>query len=65
MYLNIINNIDLDNKRKNKKYKKLDDVSVKEKNDDIEVSLNDYSEIRNYYSLFYGDLTKNWIQLKP
>ena len=65
MYLNIINNIDLDNKRKNKKYKKLDDVSVKEKNDDIEVSINDYSEIRNYYSLFYGDLTKNWIQLKP
>ena len=65
MYLNIINNIDLDNKRKNKKYTMLDDASVKEKNDDIDVSLNDYSEIRNYYSLFYGDLTNNWIQLKP
>ena len=65
MYLNIINNIDLDNKRKNKKYKMLNDANVKDKNDNIDVSLNDYSEIRNYYSLFYGDLTKNWIQLKP
>ena len=65
MYLNIINNIDLDNKRKNKKYKLPNDASIKDNNDDMEVSLNDFSEIRTYYSLFYGDLTKNWIELKP
>ena len=62
MYLNIINNISHESKRKNKK---TDYILEQEKND-LE---NESSQISNdnasflYYSVFYGDLTKNWIKL--
>ena len=63
MYLNIINNIRHESKRKSKK---TDYLNEKEKSN-LE---NESSQITNdnasffHYSLFYGDLTKNWIKLK-
>jgi hypothetical protein len=62
MYLNIINNIRHESKRKNKN---TDYLLEQEKNNLENVS----SQISNdndsfiYYSVFYGDLTKNWIKL--
>ena len=63
MYLNIINNIRHESKRKSKK---TDYLNEQEKSN-LE---NESSQITNdndsflYYSLFYGNLTKNWIKLK-
>tara|TARA_B100000941_G_scaffold102633_1_gene71859 strand:+ start:177 stop:371 length:195 start_codon:yes stop_codon:yes gene_type:complete len=62
MYLNIINNIRHESKRKNKKT----DYLLKQENNNSE---NESSGITTdndcilYYSVFYGDLTKNWIKL--
>jgi hypothetical protein len=63
MYLNIINNIRHEGKRKSKKI----DFSIEQEKNYLE---NNSSQITNdndsliYYSVFYGDLTKNWIRLK-
>ena len=63
MYLNIINNIRHESKRKSKKT----DYSPELEKSNLE---NETSQITNdnasllYYSIFYGDLTKNWIKLK-
>ena len=63
MYLNIINNIKHESKRKSKKI----DYSLEQEKNELE---NESSQITNdnanflYYSVFYGDLTKNWIKLK-
>ena len=63
MYLNIINNIRHESKRKSKKK----DYSLEEDKNNLD---NEVGEIINenpdflYYSVFYGDLTKNWIKLK-
>ena len=62
MYLNIINNISHVGKRKSKKI----DYSVEQEKNDLEdfsseISNNNDSFI--YYSVFYGNLTKNWIKL--
>ena len=59
MYLNIINNIRQEGKRKNKK---IDYSFEDEKNNSSQIS-NDNDSF-TYYSVFYGDLTKNWIKLK-
>ena len=62
MYLNIINNIRHEGKRKSKKK----EYSLNQDKNELE---NDSSQIVNdndsviYYSVFYGDLTKNWIKL--
>ncbi len=62
MYLNIINNIRHDSKRKNKNK----DYLIEQEENNFE---NVSSQISNdnassiYYSVFYGDLTKNWIKL--
>ena len=62
MYLNIINNIRHEGKRKSKKI----DYSLEQEKNDLE---NISSQITNdnesfiYYSVCYGDLTKNWIKL--
>ena len=64
MYLNIINNIKYGDKRKSKN-------SSFSKNDEKKLEYLEETEINNkddnnsYYSIFYGDLTKNWINLKP
>ena len=63
MYLNIINNIRHEGNRKSKKT----DYSLEQEKNNLE---NKASQISNYnseilyYSVFYGDLTKNWIKLK-
>ncbi len=62
MYLNIINNISYESKRKSKKIDYSDD---KEKNileNEISSTSDDNISFL-YYSVFYGDLTKNWINL--
>ena len=65
MYLNIINNINFNDKRKHKKVK----YSEEESMDNIEDNTENYSadnyDVRSYYSIFYGELTKTWITLKP
>ena len=63
MYLNIINNINYESKRKSKK---LENDYEQEKNKGADDSLQnleneaDYS----YYSVFYGNLTKTWIKIR-
>tara|TARA_X000000950_G_scaffold280439_1_gene375079 strand:+ start:120 stop:314 length:195 start_codon:yes stop_codon:yes gene_type:complete len=63
MYLNIINNIRHESKRKSKKT----DYSLEQEKNDLESEINKVnsdSDSLLYYSVFYGDLTKNWINLK-
>ena len=62
MYLNIINNIKHESKRKSKK---TDYLPEQEKNN-LENESNQITDDNVsflYYSVFYGDLTKNWIKL--
>ena len=63
MYLNIINNIGYESKKKSKKT----DYSLQEEKNNLEnetiQTINDKADFL-YYSVFYGDLTKNWIKLK-
>ena len=63
MYLNIINNISHESKRKNKK---TDYLLEQEKNNSENESIQIIDDNASflYYSVFYGDLTKNWIKLK-
>ena len=63
MYLNIINNIKHESKRKSKKI----DYLLKQENTDEDnesSKVANYSEGFFYFSIFYGDLTKNWIKLR-
>ena len=65
MYLNIINNINIENKRKHKKiYISKEEKQSNEEEQSNNTFLEDF-EINTYYSIFYGELTKNWIMLKP
>ena len=62
MYLNIINNINNESKRKSKKT----DYLFKREKNNLENKISqtsDYNDSFLYYSVFYGDLTKNWIKL--
>ena len=63
MYLNIINNIKHESKRKSKKI----DDAVEKKKEDLENDsrqITDESDSFFYHSVFYGNLTRNWINLK-
>ena len=63
MYLNIINNIRHESKRKSKKK----DYSLEQEKNNLENEIGQISNYNSdflYYSVFYGDLTKNWIKLK-
>ncbi len=65
MYLNIINNINIENNRKQKKiYISKEEKQSNEEEQSNNAFLEDF-EINTYYSIFYGELTKNWIMLKP
>jgi hypothetical protein len=64
MYLNIINNISYESKRKSKKLLESDNQAADEETIEEFDNINQTS-VRAYYSIFYGDLTKNWIKLKP
>ena len=63
MYLNIINNIRHESKRKSKN---IDYLLEQEKNnlEDESSQISNDNDSFTYYSVFYGDLTKNWIKLK-
>ena len=64
MYLNILNNISFENKRKSKKFiNNNEEYLVKDEEKDMNVITKNLS--CPYYSLFYGNLTNNWIKLKP
>ena len=62
MYLNIINNLTYESKRKNKKFDKSisSESEIEENNNMSQISKNDDNA---YYSIFYGDLTRTWIKL--
>ena len=62
MYLNIINNIRHESKKKNKKIDYNNETKIDEIENDSHLMINDYDSF-SYYSVFYGDLTKNWIKL--
>ena len=64
MYLNIINNINIENNRKNKDsfYEKKESIEI-EKNIE-EDNLQSQIKLRSYFSIFYGELTNNWIHLR-
>ncbi|MAJ24416.1 MAG: hypothetical protein CMP36_02785 [Rickettsiales bacterium] len=62
MYLNIINNIKHDVKRKNKNLYETKN-NEKEEESNLETEFFDESPVNTYYSIFYGDLTKTWINL--
>ena len=62
MYLNIINNIKHESKRKSKKT----DYLLEQEKNNLENESNQITDDNVsflYYSVFYGDLTKNWIKL--
>jgi len=63
MYLNIINNIKFESKRKSRKTDYLLDQEKNNSEDESGQITNDNSNFL-YFSVFYGDLTKNWIKLK-
>ena len=62
MYLNIINNIKHDVKRKSKNFFETKN-NEKEEDSNLETDFFDESTVNSYYSIFYGDLTKTWINL--
>ena len=63
MYLNIINNIRHESKRKSKKTHYLAEQEKSNLDNETSQITNDNASFL-YYSIFYGDLTKNWIKLK-
>ena len=62
MFLNIINNIRHESKRKNKNTDYLLEQEKKNLEDESSQISNDNARFI-YFSVFYGDLTKNWITL--
>ena len=64
MYLNIINNINIENKRKNKDIFYDKEESIEDEKDILEDNLQSKINLKSYYSIFYGELTNNWIHLR-
>ena len=62
MYLNIINNIKHEGKQKSKKTNYLPEQEKNNLENETSQITNDNSNL-HYFSVFYGDLTKNWIKL--
>ena len=63
MYLNIINNINYESKKKSKKieYDYEQEKNKKEANS-VQYLENDVNY--SYYSVFYGNLTRTWINIR-
>lgn len=59
MYLNIVNNLSLNNrKRKPETFKKVEETTIKDdKIFEKDTIIYDYA----YNSIFYGQLTENWL----
>ena len=61
MYLNIVNNLSFENKRNRKTpLKKKDDINYDDSNA-LDTNASDYEIL--YNSIFYGQLTQNWIKV--
>ena len=61
MYLNIVNNLSFDNKRnKNIVIRKKED-SNEDEHKSLDIADSDYDLF--YNSIFYGQLTQNWIKV--
>ena len=63
MYLNIINNIRHESKGKSKKTNYLPEQEKNNLEHEDSQNTNNNNNFL-YFSIFYGDLTKNWIKLK-
>ncbi len=63
MYLNIINNINYESKRKSKKMK-YSQEKENQKDENISSQFIDDNINFSYYSVFYGDLTRTWIKIR-
>ena len=64
MYLNIINNINIENNRKNKDFFYEKEKTIEDEKTIEECNFNTQINLKSYYSIFYGELTNNWIHLK-
>ena len=64
MYLNIINNINIENNRKNKDYFYEKEKTIEGEENIEEGNFNAQMNLNFYYSIFYGELTNNWIHLR-
>jgi len=65
MYLNIINNINIENNRKNKDSFYEKEETIEDEKNIEEGNFNAQINLKSYYSIFYGELTNNWIHLRP
>jgi hypothetical protein len=65
MYLNIINNINIENNRKKKDYFYEKEETIEGEKNIEEGNFNAQINLKSYYSIFYGELTNNWIHLRP
>ena len=64
MYLNIINSINVENKRKSKNFSYEKEEVIEEENNTEEADKRTNLKLKSYYSIFYGELTNNWIYLR-
>ena len=64
MYLNIINSINIENNRKRNNFSDNNEKEVKKDNEYEESIISENINLKSYYSIFYGELTNNWILLK-
>tara|TARA_B100000161_G_C33309935_1_gene306635 strand:- start:314 stop:508 length:195 start_codon:yes stop_codon:yes gene_type:complete len=62
MYLNIVNNLSPKNQNRKKVLSKIDEKESKSF-DEIEANMPNDCNINCYNSIFYGQLTENWIKL--
>ena len=61
MFLNIINNTVFENRRnKNKVCKTVEDDNENLTSDSVD---KDFSSLNKYKSIFYGELTENWLSI--
>jgi hypothetical protein len=61
MYLNIVNNLSFGNKRSKNSIITKNEESNEDENESIKTSISDYELF--YNSIFYGQLTQNWIKV--
>ena len=62
MYLNFVNNLSLKNQTRKKVYSKIDEEESKSF-DEIDANIPNDCYNNFYNSIFYGQLTENWIKL--
>ena len=61
MYLNIINNTSFDSQRARKKI--IEKIENEEDNNENVAKSMEVIEFKSFSSIFYGELTKNWLSI--